>query len=216
MTALASATDVTDLGYGTLVRGIAPPALDKLVARASRTVESKCTRRFAPFTITESVRADGIDPAAIETAGWPLDLIAALGQSRSRAYGESTLVRDVWLSEYAPIYPELWTYSNVSIVLARAFGDTQDVLASSLEGPEPDSGHFRFRLGTFVPIGTTVRITYSGGYTVSIPDDLVQATVMQTALFAVLAAEPQQRKDFKGSLDELKGQIDDLLCPYQR
>jgi hypothetical protein len=215
LTPLASAADF--LGYGsfaTLIRDFADGALDRMMLRATRAIESRCDRRLAPFTITESCRADGVDLNGPETAGWPLDLIAALGKSKAQAFGTgSSMVRDVWLSEYAPIYGDLWTYSGVSVVLARSYGDTQDIAGASLEGPEPDTGHLRLRFGTFTPVGTTVRVTYSGGYT-TVPEDLNTATVLQAAKFAIMAAEPQSRKGF--TLEPLDEQILDLCAPFIR
>lgn len=215
-TPLASATDFTDFGDGLaeLVRDFSSPAKDKLMLRATRAVESRCDRRFAPFTITETIRAHGIDPAAAESGGLPMDLLGALGRSRARAFGATNQVRDVWLREYAPLYADMWTYTVSNVTLARAWGDTQTVNPTSLEGPEPDSGHLRFRLGTFIPVGTTIRVTYSGGYTLSVPEDLVDATIYTAAKLAIVATEPQSRSGM--NLDELDGQILELLAPFIR
>jgi hypothetical protein len=211
---LATSADFAEFGtFSKLVRDFDSPATTRLMIRASRSIETKCDRRLMPFTITESTRADGVDTQAVETNGWPLDLIAALGTSEAKAFGASSLVRDCWLNEYAPLFPDMWAYSNVSVVLARAYGDTESVLGASLEGPEPDTGHFRFRLGTFVPVGTTVRVTYSGGYQ-TVPDDLNQATLFMAAKIAIITAEPQLRKGM--TLDELDTQILELVAPFMR
>lgn len=213
-TPLATATDFQAFaGFAKLVRDYAANDVVRLMGRATRAIESRCDRRFAPFTVTESTRAEGVDPSGVDTGGWPLDLMAALGRSKALTYGVTSMVRDVWLNEYAPLYPEMWAYSNVSVVLARAYGDTENVLGSALEGPEPDSGHFRFRLGTFVPVGTTVRVTYSGGYQI-VPEDLNTATCYQAAKLAILSAEPQLRQGM--NLDELDAMILELVAPFIR
>lgn len=216
VTPLATSDDFTNYGsFQTLVRDwTVEGAIDRLMIRATRSIESKCDRRLAPFTITESCRADGVDTNGPESAGWPLDLIAALGKSKAQAFGTGMLlVRDVWLHEYAPVYSDLWQYSDVSVVLARAYGDSENIAGNTLEGPEPDTGHLRLRFGTWDPVGTTVRVTYSGGYT-TIPEDLNTATVLQAAKFAILSAEPQARKGF--TLDQLDDQILDLCAPFIR
>lgn len=214
VTALATRDDFMDIqGFAVLVRDMKVEAVDRLLIRATRAIESRCDRRLAPFTITESARAEGIDPSAVEFGGWPLDMVAALGRSEAMAYGTTNLVRDVWLRQYAPVWPDMWAYSNVGVVLARAYGDTENVLASSLEGPEPDTGHLRLRLGTFMPVGTTIRITYSGGYQ-TVPYDLATACCYQAAKFAIRFAEPQPRKDL--STADLDDVLMDCLAPFIR
>jgi hypothetical protein len=213
-TSLATATDFKEFGsFSTLVRDLEDPIITKLLDRASRSIESDCDRRLLPFTITESSRADGIDSATSDTNGRPLDEIAALGQNEARAYGVSNLVRDIWLDQFAPLYPEMWQYSNISIELARAIGGNTTLTGSTLEGPEPDTGHLRVRLGTFMPAGTTVRVTYSGGYQ-TIPEDLNTATIFKAAKFAILAAEPQSRKGMTTA--DLDAAILDLISPFIR
>lgn len=214
LTPLATAADFTAFGaLGTLTRDFTAPAVDQLMLRATRTVESRCNRRLAPFTLTESCRAHGIDIDGRLGDNYPLGLAGALGRSRALSLGVNEMVRDVWLTEFAPKYQDLWAYSNVSIVLARAYGDTENVAGSTLEGPEPDTGHLRFRLGTFIPSGTTVRVTYSGGYQ-TVPDDLNMAAVLTAAKLAILSAEPQSRKDM--DTVELDAEILGLLVPYIR
>lgn len=212
---LATSDEFNEFGsFDTLVRDFDPPSIDRLMVRATRAVESDCDRRLAPFTVTESCRADGIDPVGPETGGWPLDMVAALGKSQAMAYGDQgTLVRDIWLNEYAPVFPDMWAYSGVSAVLARSVGGTQNIIGAALEGPEPDTGHFRFALGTWLPAGTTVRVTYSGGYQ-TVPDDLNTACILKAAKLAMLSAEPQTRKGM--GFDYLDAEIAGLLTPWVR
>lgn len=218
LTPLASANDFQAWGSNAqLVQNTAvwtPTALDTLMTRATRSVESRCDRRLAAFTgLLETSRADGVDTDGLADSDFPLDLVGALGRSQARAYGATSLVRDVWLREYAPVYADLWATTVSSIQLVLAYGGTYDVDPGSVEGPEPDTGHLRFRLGTFVPAGTTVRVTYSGGYT-TVPDDLEQATILQATKLVLLAAEPELRTGM--STADLDAEILMLLDPYIR
>ena len=188
--------------------------LAELMVTASRAVESRCDRRLAPFTgLVETSRADGVDIDGMAMDDVPLDLVGALGRSKALAYGATSLVRDVWLREYAPVYPDLWSMTVTQIQLVRAYGDSELVLPSNIEGPESDTGHMRFRLGTFVPPGTTIRVTYNGGYT-TVPDDLVQAAIFQAMKLVLIGAEPEVREGM--STAGLDAELLMLLAPYIR
>lgn len=153
-------------------------AQSDLLVEATRVTESICDRRLAPFTITaESHRAEGIDPDEYtDAANLPMDVRSTIGANYAAALGASTLVRAVWLNEFAPAYPEYWTYSNVSIEIVRSYGGNQPVSAAQvLSGPDVDSGRLWFQLGMFLPIASMVYVTYSGGYATT-PGDLSRAS----------------------------------------
>lgn len=191
-----------------------PTALASLMNQATRAVESRCERRLSPFTgLVESSRADGVDIDGMAMDDVPLDLVGALGRSKSLAYGATSLVRDVWLREWAPVYPDLWSTTVTQIELVRAYGDSEIVIPSNVEGPEPDTGHMRFRLGTFVPPGTTIIVTYNGGYA-TVPDDLVLATIFQATKFVLLGAEPEMRAGMNTA--DLDAEMMMLLSSYMR
>lgn len=212
---LASAPDF--VAYGSLTevfRNNPDPDPTPLLTRATRAIESRCDRRLAPFTgLVESSRAEGIDNEISTGASWPLDLPAALGRSKANSFGATSLVRDLWLREYAPQYADMWTATITSLQLIRAFGDIETVGPTAVEGPQPDTGHVRLRLGTFCPPGTTIVVTYSGGYD-PVPDDLVQACLLQATKATLLGAEPQTRTGM--SYAELDAEIAALLDPYMR
>lgn len=192
-----------------------PAAQTALMIQATRSIENQCERRLAPFTgLVESKRAIGVDTGILAGSDMPLDLTGALGRSQALAFNSTRMVRDIWLSEYAPILPDLWAYTVSEIKLVRAYGDTELVDPASIEGPYPDSGHFRFRLGTFVPEATTVAVTYAGGYSGGIPEDLQLACIYRAYKFAILGTEPEQRKDM--STAELDAEILTLIAPYIR
>ena len=190
---LATAAQFSEGAFADLVQYYQGTALDDLMAEATRACESECGRRLAPFTaIQESHRAEGIDPDEYaDSANLPMDLQGTLGRSYAYALGASTLVRHCWLNEYAARYPEYWTYSNVSITIVRSYGGSEVITSSQITGPDTDSGHVWFQLGTFLPIGSYIYVGYSGGYTVAVPASLVRANKFRTAALIVRELNPE-------------------------
>lgn len=216
VTPLAAFTDAqTWMAGAEILRNVTDPtAQTRLMAQATRSIENQCERRLAPFTgVTESQRAIGVDQGVLAGSDMPLDLTGALGRSQALAFSSTNMVRDIWLREYAPVLPDMWAYTVTQIQLVRAYGDTELVTPSSVEGPEPDSGHIRFRLGTFIPEATTVRVTYDGGYQQT-PEDLQLACIYRAFKFAVVGSEPETRKDM--STAELDAEVLTLISPYIR
>lgn len=197
-----------------------PVAIGRLMNRATRRIESVCKRRLSPFSaLVESHRAEGISPDEYgEQGDMPMDLTGALGWSQAAALGVSSMVREFWLDQYEPAgYTEMWTYELTTVEILRTFGDVSSFQASdfaALQGPELDTGHCKMQIGTYCPIGSTIRITYSGGYTVAVPDDLNLACVLQAMKFVLLGAEPEVRKDM--STEEIDSEIAGLLIPFAR
>ena len=190
-TPLATVGQLTDGPLADLVTGYDTNGLTQLVLRATRECEGVVNRRLAPFTgHVEAVRASGVDPDEYGGQGsMPLDLPGTLGRSFAGAMGAGDLVRHVWLSEFAPRYPEMWAYNNVTITIVRSYGGNAVVPVTSIEGPEPDTGHVWFRLGTFLPIGSLIRVQYGGGYQ-TMPADLVSAGRFMAASIAVRELDP--------------------------
>ena len=210
---LATPAQMAQGAFADLVRGYSPPDLADLMYEATRACETECGRRLAPFTITESFRAEGIDPDEYgDTTSVPLDFQGTTGQSYALALGAQQLVRHVWVNQYPPHFPDLWTYSNVSIEIVRSYGGTQTVPASQITGPEMD-GHIRFQLGTFLPIGSLIRPTYSGGYTTS-PRDLVRGCKYMAASIAVTELDPMMHGGHDAETLEAKAVA--WLSPYAR
>lgn len=189
---LCSPSQFKEGAFSDLVRDYTTQALADLLAEGTRLCEDATERRLAPFTITELTRADGIDPDEYtDSANLPMDIRSTLGVSYAQALGASSLVRHCWVSEFAPRYQDMWTYSNVSVSIIRSYGGSQDVSPSQiLSGPEPDSGHLWFQLGMFLPVGSRVQVTYSGGYTVATPASLVRANKFMSAYLAVRELNP--------------------------
>jgi hypothetical protein len=212
-TLLCTAAQFVETPFADLARDYTTTPLADVLTEATRLCESEVTRRLVPFTKTESHRAEGIDPDELtDSANLPMDILGTLGRSYAMSLGSSTLVRKCWLNEYAPIYEDLWTYSGVSISITRSFGGSQPV-TTLLSGPEPDSGQVWFQLGTFLPIGSLVKVTYSGGYTVAIPADLVRAGRFMAAYLIVRELNPA---DSGHDAEELHADALLALEPWKR
>lgn len=210
---LATAAQMQEGAFRDLVANYSPAALDSLLIEATRACETECHRRLTRFTVTETHRADGVDPDEYaDTTSIPIDFAGTLGRSYAMALGAQSLVRHLWVDQYPAEFPEMWTYSNVSALIIRSFGGSQPVPASQLTGPEPD-GHLWFQLGTFLPIGSLVRVTYSGGYT-TVPKDLVRACKFMAASLAVTELDPLQHAGHDAA--NLIGQAVAWLSPYTR
>lgn len=212
---LASEDDLRDTPFKYALTGASESYIAATLVRASRTIEARCARRFAPFgPITQSERAEGVTLENAGSTDIPLSMTGTLALSRARAYGQqSDLVRDVWLDEFAPKYPELWSYSNVSLLIVPPFGGQGQAITENLVGPFPDTGHLRLPFGTYCPTGSIIETTYSGGYT-TVPDDLVQATMLQAVRLLILSIAPERRAGL--TTGDIEAEIDALIAPYAR
>lgn len=215
-TPLATAADMQAGQFADLVRDYTTDALAQLMIEATRQCEGICGRRLAPFTgIPESHRAEGIDPDEYtDAAALPMDIQGALGRSYANALGAGDQVRHVWLNEFAPRYPEMWTYSNLTVTILRSYGGSQDVTPASIIGAEPDSGHVWFSLGTFLPIASLIRVAYDGGYT-TVPADLGRACKLLCAV-AVLGEIDPAGNQYGHDRGVLQAQAEAILCNYKR
>lgn len=193
-----------------------PDELAQLMVEATAFIEDSTDRRLTPFTghvFTDTLR--GLNPDEYgDNADSPLDIYGSLGLSQANAFGTDDLVRNWWIDQTAPHYPELWTYDIASINLYLTFGNTIAVDPTSIEGPQKDTGHARFRLGTFAPEGTTIEVIYGGGYTVGIPPSLSRLCLYQAAKFVMLDMEPQDRD--KHNFQEIDTQCLMLLANWSR
>lgn len=213
-TPLASVSQLLSGPLADLYRDYEPDVLAQLAIEATRECEGIASRRLAPFTgLPEAHRAEGIDPDEYaDSANLPMDLQGTLGRSYAAALGASTLVRHVWLNEYAPRHAELWAYDNLSVQLVRSYGGTQDVSAAQILSTDNDTGQIFFQLGLFLPIGTNIRITYDGGYQTT-PADLVRASRYMAASIAVTELDPVSQSH---DPDYLRSRAEDILSAYMR
>jgi hypothetical protein len=139
--------------YPEIVRDLDPQVLQETLEEATRHIETRIGRRVAPFIgHVYQDRLWGIDPSEFGAdSNTPLSFAGSLGQSQAQAFGANNLVRHFWVDQFAPLYPELWTYNIQSMQIYRSFGDTQPIQfgGGGILGPDSTDGH------CFVP-GTRV------------------------------------------------------------
>jgi hypothetical protein len=195
VTPLITAEYFTEGPFGDLVAKYSEQALADVLAKGTRLCEDATQRRLAPFTITETTRADGIDPDEYPAgADMPMPIQGTIGWSQALSLGGNDLVRHCWLSEYPPRYPDLWEYSDISVTVIRSYAGTETLQqAQVLDGPD-NTGHLWFQIGTLVPVGSRVRPTYSGGYTVATPASLAAGCEFMCAYLVVRALDPEAQQ----------------------
>ena len=213
---LISVSQLQEGAFADLTRSFSNQALSDIVIQASRACETETDRRLMPFTITETHRAEGVDPDeyASINGGVPMDILGTLGASYATALGGvGDWVRHVWLHEHAARYQEYWAYSNVSVTLYRSIGGSQP--ANILMGPTVDTGEIWFRLGTFLPIGSRISVTYNGGYT-TIPADLQRAALYMAAAICCDELDPMHAANTGHNSGDLEEKAVSWLAPYAR
>lgn len=169
-----------------------PEAQLEVLSEATRLCEDAIDRRLVPFVgHVDVLDCYGINPDEYPNQGAATSQQAALGQSYANSLGGDTGVRRVWVREYGVRYPELWTYANVSVQIETTYGGAATATAID-QLPDVDSGALWFSLGTWVPIGSKARVTYSGGYTVAIPASLVRAGKFMTAYVVLREIQPSK------------------------
>ncbi|MCD2193515.1 hypothetical protein LQ327_08980 [Actinomycetospora endophytica] len=192
--------------------------LDEVVITASQDIEDRCDRRFLPFTdLVETHTAEGIDPDGLGFADsdlGPLGLEGSLALSQARAYGYQGLVRDVWLRQHAPRRVDLWAYTAVSVRIDRPWGDFTVLPTDAWTGPTLDTGHMRFRIGTLIPQGSEITVTYSGGYVNGMPHTLKQAARLEAIKRLIREVDPSARPN--ESTDALEADVVEALAGYAR
>lgn len=214
LTPLCTSAQLESGAFADLVRNFSGPTLDHLMLRATRLCESAVDRRLAPFTnITETQRAQALDVDDITEIPGPMEPSAQIGFSRAQSLGTSQLVRHFWVREYPPRYQEYWAGSITSIELLRSYSGTQAVVPNTTQY-EPDTGHCRFQLGTYVPTGTTIVVVYSGGYS-TVPLDLEQACEFMAASLVLKQLDPAQAMHGHDP-DALRMDALEILTAYTR
>jgi hypothetical protein len=212
-TPLCTWAQVTEGAFANLLQGYTSPTTQAdLLSEATRMCEDACDRRFVTFTETQTMRADSLDVEDALDAYVPLDPTSQLGFSRAMSLGSTLLTRHFWVRQYPPRLPDLWAGTINSITLRRSFSGVQNVDVSQIQY-EPDTGHVRFQLGTFVPPGTTIVCSYTAGYT-TIQAALVRACKYMVASIAVRELDPMQNGGHDPDL--LRTDALDALAPYVR
>lgn len=216
---LCSAAEFTQGAYADLASGYLDnggAALGQVMLEATRLCEDMAGRRLAPFTVTESHAAQGINPDEYsDMASVPMSLQSTLNASYAAAsgYGAGSLVRRIWIDERAPRYQDMWRYSGVSVTLLQSFGGTQQISQSQLlSGPDPDTGLVWFQLGLFSPLGSLFKVTYTAGYN-PVPASLVRACKFQAAALIVRELNPD---DSPHDPDVLEQAAEKIMERWQR
>ena len=113
-------------------------------------------------------------------------------------------------------YPELWTYDITSMTIYRTYGDSQNIDFNNggILGPNVTDGHVWFRLGTFIPEGTFVKVVYGGGYTLGTPPALRRACLFQAIKYVILECEPQMRSAM--DLKEIDSVVESNIINWAR
>lgn len=217
VTPLCTAAQLNEGAFADLFRQYSNDALNDLLIEATRACETETERRLAPFTgMIETIRTDGVDPDEyVDSGSMPLDLAGSLGRNWAAAFGSTALIRRVHLAEYAPRYPDLWSYSDVAITVYRSYGGNETLTPGGrvVMGPQPDTGFVWFELGTFIPGASVLQVTYSGGYQ-TVPADLSRACKYLAASIAVAELDPQG--DSGHSPEDLETKAVALLAGYAR
>jgi hypothetical protein len=188
---LCTAEQLTEGAFSDLFKDYSDQALADILSESTRICEGEAgDRRLAPFTITETTRADAIDPDEYPPgANMPMPIQGTIGWSEALALGGNDLVRHCWLSQFPNKYPDLWEYSGVSVEVIRSYAGTETITAQILDGPD-NTGHLWFQIGTLIPVGSRLRVTYSGGFTVAVPADLSRASKLVCAWLAITELNP--------------------------
>jgi hypothetical protein len=193
-TPLITAGQFTESAFGDLVSDWSPQAVADVLIEATRlTEEDAGGRRLAPFTVTETHRAQAVDPDEYgDAANVPMPIQGTLGVSYAQALGDNPLVRHVWVDEFPARYPDMWAYSDVSVQVLLSYGGGQRLTPGNgiLDGPD-DTGHIWFSIGQYLPVGSRCRVTYSGGYVVNTPASLARSCKFRAAYLVVRELDPK-------------------------
>ncbi len=200
-TTLCTWAQFTSGAFSDLARNyVDPGAQAEILTEATRLVEQVCDRRLVGFSgLVETKRATGTDPDEYPMQGVPTSVGAALGQSYAGALGSDDGVRHVWVDQYAPRNQDLWAYADVSVRVGTTYGGAA---TATVSGPDPDTGHIWLSMGTWVPVGSLVTITYGGGYTVAIPADLQRGGKLMTAAILMRELQPTKQSRDPSALRE--------------
>jgi hypothetical protein len=191
---LCSYAALLEGAFSDLFSGFSQNAANDILLEATRQCEDQTGRRLAPFTVTETIRASGMDPDEYGgTSNMPLSIQGTLGMSEAAALNMTNLIRHAWISQYPPRYQDLWTppsQAALQVTVVRSYGGTQALSPGQiLDGPD-NTGHVWFQLGQFIPVASRLRFTYSGGYTVAVPGSLLRACKFMAAAVAIDELNP--------------------------
>jgi hypothetical protein len=212
-TPLCSYSQFVAGAFSDLVSGFSQDAVQDILIEATRKCESITGRRLAPFTLTETQRASGIDPDEYAaTSNIATSIQGTLGMSEASSLSVTNLIRHHWLREFPPRYQELWSYTNVAVTVYRSYGGNQGIFPGQIILGPDDLGHLWFQLGQFIPVASHIQVVYSGGYTTT-PADLLRACKFIAAAITIDELNPE---DSTHSPDRLIALGEKWLAGYMR
>lgn len=210
---LCTYSQFTGGAFQDLVAGFSQDAVNDILIEATRKCEGITGRRLAPFTMTETQRASGIDPDEYAaTSNIATSISGTLGMSEASSLSVTNLIRHFWVREFPVRYQELWTYSGVAVTVYRSYGGNQAIASGQIILGPDDGGHLWFQLGQFIPVASYIQVTYSGGYTTT-PADLLRACKFIAASIAIDELNPE---DSEHNPDRLMALGEKWLAGYMR
>lgn len=219
-TPLATTNQFNLSAYQDLARDLQPGELEAVLTDATRACEDVCVRRLAPFAKLETQRIDAGDLEESGDMSFPLPMQAQMGMDYSRALGIGAMGRHLWLSEYPPTYPDLWAQPEnpavgliTSIQVYWPYQSSPYLLGAGQWQHDVDTGHVRFLLGTFVPLGSVAYVSYTGGYA-TVPGSLKRAAITMAASMIIKELDPANGSQHDPDL--LRDEAIELLDPYMR
>lgn len=206
MTSLAQVTDVrqspSDTGTSPVARiwrNMQDPQLLTLLTRATRKVEGIVGTRLASFSTSESVwfspSSNVAYPAVLPGTSW-------WGSTPPLAWSG-------FVGNTPPRMEEDWTGSLTEITALDP--NTNLPVTIDVSAAQFDASSGRVVLGgSSLTANTTMRVTYTGGYS-TVPDDLIEATIYTAADSWIAGVEaPRDMPDPQ----ELWARINTLLAPW--
>ena len=212
---LIQVTDITNKPMVDAIKALSGAQQTELVANASMAVEDYCRRRLAAFTgLVEHHRAQEVDPdAATDYPPSMLDNQAQINMLRAQSLGATSWVRTCRVDEYPPRFPDYWSGAIASVSITRDISGSTTITPAQIAEYQQDTGFVRFPIGAYIPIGSSIQVTYSGGY-VTVPGGLKQAVIFEAIELAMLDILPELSNHF--DMAELKDKKQELLTEYVR
>jgi hypothetical protein len=214
-TPLIAVSDLTNKPFADAVKALSGAQQTELVTNASQAVEDFCRRRLAPFTgLVEHHRAEMVDvDSSLDYPPVLLDTSDQIGWLRAQSLNATSWVRAVQLDEYPPRWPDMWSGAISDITVVRDLAGSTDYPAAQLLEYEQDTGFVRFQLGAYIPPGSSIQVTYSGGYTTT-PGTLKVATEFEAIEIGILSTLPELAEKY--DLAWIRAKKVELLTEYVR
>src|SRR5260370_11882229 len=105
----------TEGAFADLASMFTQPVINNYLLEATRQCEDEIDRRLAPFTVTETHRAEGVDPEEYGgAANIPMSIHSTLGMSDAQAIGRHHPPPHPSPAPNAPQHPPTASYTQLS------------------------------------------------------------------------------------------------------